>query len=124
MEEELKTNNKGKETIERMHLISGNKKDDTKNFFEALAIYIIMNYYGKDEIYLPYIGKLYFKYLGDQYQEDRKRAKVELEFEPDDFLLRNIGQIEDGDEPDITKFFTSRIQATLGEYLGDSLYDN
>ena len=119
----MKNINSSKDTIEKIHLISGNKKEDTKNFFEALAIYVIMNYYGKEEIYLPNIGKLYFTYIGDQIKNEKKKAKVELEFEPDDFLLRNIGQIEDGDEPDVSKFFISKIQSTLGEYLGDCLYE-
>ncbi len=117
----MQLSEKAKETIEKIHLISGTKKEDTKNLFEALGIYIILNYYGQEEIYLPYVGKLRFNYLGDDLVQNSKRAKVELEFEPDNFLLKNIGQIEDDDIPDVVKLFQSRIQATLGEYLGEDI---
>ena len=117
----MQLSDKAKETIEKIHLISGEKKEDTKSFFEALGIYIILNYYGQDEIYLPYIGKLRFNYLGDELIQNSKQAKVDLEFEPDSFLLKNIGQIEDDDIPDVVKLFQSRIQSTLGEYLGEEI---
>ena len=107
------------EVIEKIHLISGNTKEETKSFFEALAIYIIMNYYGKEKIYLPQIGNFYIKYIGDIKESNKKKAVIEFEFEPDNFLLRNVGQIEDGKEPDVVKFFKSRIRATLGEYIGE-----
>ena len=113
----MNINDKTKEIIEKIHLISGNKKENVKNFFESLAIFIIMSYYGKEEIYLPYIGKMKFNYIGEVLDGDFKTAKVEMEFVPDEFLLKNVGQIEDKEEPDVIKFFTSRIQSALGEYL-------
>lgn len=117
----MNLNDPAKETIEKIHLIGGFKKEDTKTFFESLAIYMILNYYGKEDIYLPYIGKIRFHYIGEELVSNKKKAKVDLHFIPDDFLLKNIGQIEDEDTPDIVKLFESRIQSTLGEYLGEDI---
>ena len=103
-----------KEVYEKIHNISGLSLEDTKLFFESLFIYTMLNYLEKEPTYFPNVGKVKFNYIGEQYSNGtNKKARVDFEFEPDDYLLKNIGQAEDGDETDIEKKFKERIGSVL-----------
>lgn len=113
----MKLSNKGKETIERLNLLSGVGKENTRNFFESLLTLITVDYLDGESTYLPFIGNVSITYKGDRYEGDVKKAILELDIEPDDVLTKNIGQIQDGDEPDIEKIFEKRLQNALNEKL-------
>lgn len=113
----MKLNNEGKDTVERLHLLSGLGKEDSRNFFESLLTLIILDYLEGEETYLPFIGRVKVHYKGDRYEGDVKRAILDIDFQPDDMLIKNIGQIEDGDSSDIEEVFEKRLRNALSERI-------
>jgi len=113
----LKLTNKGRETIEKMHLISGLKKADIRTFFESMFTLSVLDYLEKENTHLPFIGSLSIEYIKEKYDNNLKSAQLKVIVEPDDDLERNIGQIVDGDTTDIEQIFEKRIQASLDLYL-------
>jgi len=113
----MKVNKEGKEILERIHLISGVKKDDVISVLESLSILIVLNYLNNDDTYIPFIGNCHLEYKGDKVIDGKAEAVVKCIFSVDDFLLRNIGQIEDGISVDAEKILKRKIYSTLGEYL-------
>jgi hypothetical protein len=113
----MKINKDAKEILEKIHLISGVKKDDVTSVLESLTILIVLNYLNNEDTYIPFIGNCSLRYKGDKTVDGKLEAVVECEFNIDDFLLRNIGQVEDDGVTDAEKILKRRIYATLGEYL-------
>lgn len=113
----MKIDSDAKECIEAIHLIAGVKKDDVQKIFESLAIYMILNYLNNDKISIPYIGECSLKYEGDEIEKNKLKAIVKCEFDLNDFILKNIGQVKDQDTTEIEKILKRRIRNTLSEYL-------
>jgi nucleoid DNA-binding protein len=113
----MKLSKEAKEIIEKISLICGLKKDDVKSVFEALSIITVLNYLNGDKIIIPSIGEFQLEYKGDKYENNFKEAIVDGTLQCDDFLLRNIGQIQDNEKTDIEDLLRKKIQASLGEYL-------
>lgn len=113
----LKITSEGKDTVERLHLLSGIGKENSRNFFESLLTIIILDYLEGEKTYLPFIGEFTLTYKGDTYNGDTKKAIIDVDFNADDVLLRNIGQIQDGEETDIEDVFEKRLQNALSERL-------
>jgi len=113
----LKFSKTEKSTVNRLHLLTGKSLQDTREFYEGLLLDIMVCYMNKQPFHLPLFGEITFKYLGDETTRKGRRAKVDIDFEPDDFLLRTIGQIEDGDESDIELHLKEKIQKTIEEHL-------
>lgn len=113
----MKLSNDGKDTVERLHLVSGMGKENSRNFFESLLTLIIIDYLEGESTYLPFIGEIKINYAGDTFHKDKKKAVLRIDFSASDELARNIGQIEDGDETDIEGVFEQRLQNALNERL-------
>lgn len=105
-----------KDTIEKLHLISGLPIKDTRAFFESLITLMMLDYMEGHETYLPHIGRFYFKYEGDNVTNKGKEAKVKLDYEPDKNLLHIIGSAIDGDETMIEKQLKTQIKNQLMRY--------
>lgn len=114
----LKTTPEGRDTIERIHLLSGIGKENSKTFFESLLTLIILDYAEGEKTYLPFIGEISMNYKGDTYNGDFKKAIVDIDFKADDVLLRNIGQIQDNEETDIERNIEKKLQNALTDKLG------
>lgn len=117
MEVLLKLNKDAKEALEKIHLISGIKKDDVTKVLESVVILLILNYLNGEDMYIPYLGNCRLEYKGDKTVNNKLEAIVDCQFNVDDFILRNVGQIEDEKIPEIEAILKRRIHATLGEYL-------
>lgn len=112
----MKILKEGKDTIEKLHLISGLPIKDTRSFFESLIILMMLDYMEGHDTYLPHIGKFYYKYEGDDITNKGKEARVKLEYEPDKNLLNIIGTAIDGNETMIEKTLKDQIKAHLMKY--------
>lgn len=113
----MKLNAQGKEVVEQLNLLSGLGKESSRNFFESLLSQIIINYLDDEPTYIPFIGTIYIRYKGDRFEGNIKKAILDIDFTPDDMLIKNIGQIQDGDETDIEEIFEKRLQNALNERL-------
>lgn len=106
----------GKDTIEKLHLISGLPLKDTRTFFESLITLMMLDYMEGHDTYLPHIGRFYYKYEGDDVTNKGKEARVKLEYEADKNLLNIIGTAIDGEETMIEKTLKDQIKAQLTKY--------
>lgn len=113
----MKLKEQSKITLEKLQFLSGTKRDDLRIILESLEALIILNYLEGEPTTIPFFGTIMIKHIDDISVDGKLQAKVEIDFEPDNSLLRNIGQIKDGDETDIEKMMKRRIQASLGHYL-------
>lgn len=113
----MKLTQKNKSTIEKMHLISGENKGSIRNFFESMLILIVMDYLEEGKTNIPFIGDFKIKHLKDEYTRDGNEAVIELDFDADNNLLKNIGQIKDKTDPDILQIFKNRVRESLGDYF-------
>lgn len=113
----MKLTNEGKETQEKLHLISGLRKDDVRNFFESLLSLIVLNYVEGEKTYIPFLGEVEIKHVKDEYEEGKKKAVLDVSIDADYNLRHNVGQIADGEETDIEDIFKRKLRNTLEEYV-------
>lgn len=113
----MKVTNNEKETLEKVHLISGVRKDDVRLVFEALFSLVVMNYMEEETTLLPFLGDLVVEKKGDEYENDKKKALLDAYLVPGYNLIRNIGQVADGEETDVEELFRKRLRNTLYEQI-------
>lgn len=113
----LKINQNNKNTIEKMHLLTGKSKDDTKRFFEAFAFLLATDYLEGEWTNLPFFGDIKVHHTGDVPSDKGVRAQLELEFEPEDSLIKTIGQLVDGEKSEVEKTFMNRVRSSLHSYI-------
>ncbi len=112
----MKLLEEGRDTIEKLHLISGLPLKDTRMLFESLITLMMLDYMEGHDTYLPHIGRFYYKYEGDDVTNRGKEAKVSLEYEADKNLLNIIGTAIDGEETMIEKTLKDQIRNQLKKY--------
>ena len=113
----MRATSENKDTIDKIHLLSGESKQSVRNLFEALASLIILNYMEKESTNIPFLGNIILEQHGNEITKEGKVAIVDIKIEPDNNLLKNIGQIDDGEETEIEKIFKRRIQESLRNYI-------
>jgi hypothetical protein len=99
-----------KEAMRVLQLIFGRPANEINELFESVGISAVLSYVKKENIVIPYIGKIKLSYEGDSLTMKGKEAKLKPEFIPSPFLIRNIGQIEDGVETEIEKILANRFK--------------
>jgi hypothetical protein len=106
----LKYSKTDKDVINRLHLLTGRSFEDCKEIIEGFFIMAMLNYMDDEDPHMrvPLVGDFEFVYEGDVLKDKGRQAKVSLKFNPDDFLLRVIGQIEDGAENEIEKYLKQK----------------
>jgi len=104
-------------TIEKISLLSGVSKENTRAVFENLLNLIVINHTNGESTYVPFMGEINLIYRGNDYHGFYKKAIIESDFSPSEEIIRNIGQIEDGEETDIEKVFQKKLQNSLSEKL-------
>ena len=109
----FKLNAEGKDTIEKTRLVAGATYEQTKDFFESLYATLILNYLENKPTYIPYFGKLDFKYIGDEIKQGGKEAILSCTFEADYVVKKTVGQIIDGEETEIENLFLRKIKMEL-----------
>lgn len=109
----IKLSKKEKEAIHRLHLITGKTFIETREFYEGLLVDFVLRYLDKESTYIPLFGEIFFHYLGDKITQKGRVAKIDIDFIPNDFLVKTIGQIEDGDESDLEKHLKDLVHKSL-----------
>lgn len=117
----LKYSKIDKDVINRVHLITGRSFEDCKEILEGFFIMSILNYMDDESphLHFPLIGEFDFIYEGDVLKDKGKQAQVSVEFKPDDFLLRVIGQIKDGTENEIQKYLKQKNAAIFEGFFDE-----
>ena len=109
----IKLSKKDKDTIQKIHLLTGQTFSETREFYEGLLLNFVLSYLEKEPVVLPLFGEISIHYLGDDITSKGRKAKVDIDFTPHENLIRNIGQIEDGDECDLEVHLKERVFKTL-----------
>jgi len=99
-----------KEAMRVLQLTFGRPASEINELFESLGISAILSYVKRESIVIPYIGKLKLKYDGDDLTMKGKEAKLIHEFTPSPFLIRNVGQVEDGTETEVERILVNRFK--------------
>ena len=97
-------------------MIFGQNLSLTREFFESLAIYVVLEQAEGREINLPLFGRVTLTYKGDQITKAGKEAIVESSMEASAFVIRNIGQIEDGVITDAERILLDRVKNIFARY--------
>lgn len=113
----LKFSKKEKEAVHRLHLLTGKPHHEVREFYEGILLDFLLRYLEKEPAYMPLFGEIYFHYLGDEVSPKGRKAKIDIDFSPSEFLVRTIGQIEDGEESDLEVHLKDRIHRALEERL-------
>lgn len=112
----LKLSRAEKASLNRMKLIFGRNKDITQEFFESLAVFIMMEYLEGREVVIPLLGKLTFSYEGDELLPSGRQAKISASFLPESFLIRNVGQVQDESTTDAEMILMGRIRQVFASH--------
>lgn len=113
----LKLYKKEKEAIHKIHLLTGKSVEDVRDVYEGILFMVLLAYLEKEPVYFPFFGEIELKYLQDRITQKGRVAEIDIDFSPNEFLLRIIGQIEDRDESDIEKILKERIHTILKNML-------
>ena len=87
--------------IHDIQLVFGRPPNVLKELLENLGIYAMLCWIQNKKAVIPNIGELKMRSSG---------AGLECEFTPSPFLVRNIGQIEKGEEADIEAMLARRFK--------------
>jgi hypothetical protein len=80
---------------------------------EGLAVALLLAYHEKQPFHIPEIGDISIEYFGDDVVTKGRKAKITINLVPDDFMIKNIGQIEDGDQGLLLQRYQKRIREHL-----------
>ncbi len=105
-----------RQSLNRMSLLFGQSLKTTKEFFESLAIFITLKYADGQDIDLHFLGRVTLQYKGDRVVKGGKEASVHAQLELADFLIRNVGQVEDGVLTDSERLLMERVKNIFSSY--------
>jgi hypothetical protein len=108
-----------KTALDSVRLIFGKNSRDVREFFESLGIQAVLNCAKGEKITIPFIGELEVAYDGDEITGKGRTARLKTSFTPSPFLVRNIGQMQDGESTDAEKILLNRFQAVFRERIGE-----
>lgn len=113
----IKFSKKEREVIHRIQLLSSIPYPVVEKVFKSLLIEFLIKYLDKEPATIPLFGDISFNFLGDKVTSKGRKAEIDIDFMPHDFLLKNIGQVEDGEKSEIEKYLQEMIDKSLLELM-------
>ena len=110
-------NNFERDLIEEISLIQDIPPAKIRDILEAVFLRQIENYLDKEEVRIPYMGKVLIKYKGDTINNNIRSADLDIFFAPSELLRRVIGGIEDKEPTLLYDLFSSKISVELNSIL-------
>ena len=111
-----------RDSIDKIHLFSGESKQMIRTFFESLISIILLDFMEESETNIPFLGTIKLQHTGDKDIGGLKEAEVSVIFTPDPSLLKNVGQITDNEECDVEKMIKMRVHEALRSYLNGEVH--
>lgn len=99
-----------RKAINDTRLLFGKSSTETKEFFESIGISAVLAYMKGETIEIPYVGSVQLEYEGDQVTSKGRTANLKVTFTPSEFLIRNVGQVEDETKTDAEEILLSRLK--------------
>lgn len=108
--------------IKNIERYTGIPEANVRKVFKVLLNEIACDYHdNKEHTIIPCIGKISLEYNGDIVEKENgiatKKAKLDINFSPDEWLSKTVGQLEDGVVTDIEKFIISDISNVLESHM-------
>lgn len=113
----VKFSKEERDFLHKVHLLSGKSYENTKAVFEGMLYLYILSFLEKEPIMIPFLGEFNIKYIKDVLSAEGRDSEVQVDFEPNVFLRRVIGQIEDQEETDVEKMLKERIHDLFNDML-------
>jgi len=114
---QFKLTKQQKDTINKIHLLSGCSYREVRDVYEGFLYSIILSYLEERPLDLPFLGELEVSYLKDVLTQKGREADVSIDITPDAFIKRVIGQIEDKEESDVEKILRDKIHESLKDLV-------
>lgn len=114
---QLRFSREEKDLLHKIHLLSGRSYEEVKDVFEGFLYLSVLSYLEKDPVLIPFFGEFDIRYIRDAVTKEGREAELDITFEPNQFLKRVIGQIEDKDESDLEKMLKTKIHTILEDLL-------
>jgi len=115
----MKFSKEDRDSIQKLHLLSGLPYEECKEFFKYFVVMLAIDYMEGRTTNFPFIGNLRIEYLGDSIKKAGKEAILSTEMEPEAFLRRLIGDIEDGAETEVHRILKKDIKRYFERFDGD-----
>ena len=106
-----------REILHRIHLLSGKSYEEVRDVFEGMLYLSVLSYLEKEPVVIPFFGEFDIKYVRDTVTKGGREAELDVDFTPNKFLKRTIGQIEDKDESDMEKMLKDKIHTIISDLL-------
>lgn len=113
----MKLSEKNKDSIEKLHLLSGENKATIQKVFQNLVVLIALNYLEEDTTNIPFIGDIKLSHVSDEKVGNRAKAVVEVDFEADDTIIRLIGNISNDGETSVEDLIKNKIRRELTDRI-------
>ena len=103
--------------IDEISTLSGYSPLTVRDILESTFLRELEFCMQKEDIQIPFVGKVHVKYIGEEYINGARRAKIECFFSPSELLTKLLGDIEDGESDIINNFLQSKIKSALQDML-------
>ena len=97
-------NQKSISAEQTIQLLSGFEHGKIKEMFENIGIYALLSYKKDGKILIPFVGEV---------DTQNDGSGLRYSFTPSQFLVRNIGQIENGEESEFDGTLARRFKHVL-----------
>ena len=109
-----------KEYYRELAAISHIVAADSREFCEAQAVKIVLDFIEKGEIFIPFLGTLKIEHIKDELIHGKVIAQLEASLIPSDFLVKSVGQHADGKETDAEKMYISKTRKLLKKTISEN----
>jgi len=117
----LKFSKKDKNSMQRIHLLSGKPLSLVREFYEAQIVEFILSFIEESSVNIPLLGEIKINYLGDKITPRGKKANIDIDFVPNDFFIREVGLLIDGEPTDIEEHIKERIKKVVYNHLSEDI---
>lgn len=111
-----------KESLLTLSALSQTTYESTKSVMEGLVVALLLSYHEKQSFHIPEIGDITIRYQGDYVTPKGRKANVSIDFSPDEFIIKNIGQIEDGEQGILLQRYQKRIREHLKNLTTEEVF--
>lgn len=113
----MRATTENKDSIDKIHLMSGESKQTVRSFFEYLAVLLVLNHTEGESTNIPFLGTVSIENKGLKIKDSTKGIDIDIKIQPDLELLKMLQQSTEGDMSEIEKLFMTRIRDALRNYI-------
>ena len=113
----MRLTDKNKDSIEKLHLLSGETKGTLQSVFQNLVVLLALNYLEGDATNIPFLGDIKITHERDEAVNGKAKAVLKVDIKADDSIIRLIGNIKDNEETSVEQLIKAKIRNELSDKL-------